>query len=184
MTITEMKSYIINNNLQSSVRELVSAGFTSTEAIEYVFDAHTLDKKSFAAKYLFRNLHLEVPIMTHELISSNRKTGGNFTFLRSILLVGDNKEYKVIEDVTYEGNKEFFVNYTVTANDQNSYLPEINYNGDKNCFTICCYSHGNMTPDEFEKFIKAQQQGLAVANFLTQMLCINNTKEDDSHETR
>lgn len=53
MTTTEMKSYIINNNLQSSVRELVSAGFTSTEAIEYVFDAHTMDKKSFAAKYLF-----------------------------------------------------------------------------------------------------------------------------------
>lgn len=53
MTTAEMKSYIINNNLQSSVRELVAAGFTSTEAVEYVFDSHTLDKKSFAAKYLF-----------------------------------------------------------------------------------------------------------------------------------
>lgn len=53
MTTTEMKSYIINNNLQSSVRELVSAGFSRSEAIEYVFDSHTLDKKSFAAKYLF-----------------------------------------------------------------------------------------------------------------------------------
>ena len=123
--------------------------------------------------------------MTNELISSNRKTGGNFTFLRSILLVGDDKEYQVIEDVTYEGNKEFFVNYTVTANDQNSYLPEINYNGDKNCFTICGHSYGNMAPDEFEKFIKAQQQGLAVAEFLTREFCINHTKEeDDSHETR
>lgn len=108
--------------------------------------------------------------MTNELISSNRKTGGN-------------KEYTVIEDVTYEGNKELFVNYTVTANDQNSYFPEINYNGDKNCFTICCSSYGNMTPDEFKKFIKAQQQGLAVAEFLTRAFCINHTQEDDSHET-
>lgn len=121
--------------------------------------------------------------MTNELISSNRKTDGNFTFLRSILLVGDNKEYKVIEDVTYEGSKELFVNYTVTANDQNSYLPEINYNGDKNCFTICGHSYGNMAPDEFEKFIEAQQKGLAVAEFLTRAFCINHTKEDDSHET-
>lgn len=123
--------------------------------------------------------------MTNELISSNRKTGGNFTFLRNILLVGDNKEYKVIEDVTYEGNKEFFVNYTVTDNDQNSYLPEINYNGDKNCFTICCYSHGDMTPYEFEKFLKDQQKGLAVANFLTQTFCINSIKaEENDYETR
>lgn len=122
--------------------------------------------------------------MTYELISSNRKTDGNFTFLRSILLVGDNKEYKVIEDVTYEGSKELFVNYTVTANDQNSYLPEINYNGDKNCFTICCHSYGNMAPDEFEKFIKAQQQGLEVVNFLTRAFCINPTEEEeDDYET-
>lgn len=122
--------------------------------------------------------------MTNELISSNRKTGGNFTFLRSILLVGDNKEYKVIEDVTYEGNKELFVNYTVTANDQNSYLPEINYNGDKNCFTICGHSYGNMAPDEFKKFIKAQQQGLAVVEFLTRAFCINPTEEEkDDYET-
>lgn len=121
--------------------------------------------------------------MIHELINTERKTDGNFTFLRSILLVGDDKEYQVIEDVIYEGNKEFFVSYTVTSNYQNSYIPEINYDRNKNCFTICCYSHGYMTPDEFEKFIKAQQKGLAVAEFLTREFCINHTKEDDSHET-
>lgn len=109
--------------------------------------------------------------MTNELISAKRTTNGDFTFLRNILFVGDDKEYQVIEDVTYKGNKEFFVSYTVISNYQNSYLPEINYNRDKNCFTICCYSHGSMTPDEFEKFIKAQQQGLAVASFLTQTFC-------------
>lgn len=107
-------------------------------------------------------------ITDYKLISSNRKTGGKFTFFRNILLFGDNKEYKVIEDVTYEGNKVYLVNYTVTSNYQNSYLPEISYNGDKNCFTICDHSYGNMTPDEFEKFIKAQQQGLELAKFLTQ----------------
>lgn len=112
--------------------------------------------------------------MTHELISSNYKTGGNFAFLRNISFVGDNKEYKVIEDVTYEDNKEFFVNYTVTANAQNSYLPDINYNGDKNCFTICCHSYGDMTPDEFEKFIKAQQQGLEVMNLLNSITSWRN----------
>lgn len=112
--------------------------------------------------------------MTNELISSKRITNGDFTFLRSTLLVGDNKEYKVIEDVIYENNKELFVNYTVTSNYQNSYLPEINYNRNKNCFTICCYSHGNMTPDEFKKFVKDQQKGLEVASFLTQMFCNNH----------
>ena len=123
--------------------------------------------------------------MTNELINTKRKTGGNFTFLRNILLVGDNKEYTVIEDVTYEGSKELFVNYTVTANDQNSYLPEINYNGDKNCFTICGSSYGNMAPDEFKKFIKAQQKGLAVAEFLNRAFCINPTEEEeDDYETR
>ena len=122
--------------------------------------------------------------MTYELINTERKTGGNFTFLRNTLIFGDNKEYQVIEDVTYEGNKEFFVNYTVTANDQNSDLPEINYNRDKNCFTVCCYSHGNMTPDEFEKFIKDQQKGLELAKFLTQVFCINPTEEEeDDYET-
>lgn len=112
--------------------------------------------------------------MTHELINTERKTGGNFTFLRSTILVGDNREYQVIEDVTYEGNKEFFVNYTVTAQDRNSDLPEINYNRDKNCFTVCCYSHGNMTPNEFEKYLKDQQKGLEVASFLTRAFCLNH----------
>lgn len=115
--------------------------------------------------------------MTHELINTKRKTGGNFTFLRNILLVGDDKEYQVIEDITYEGNKEYFVSYTVTSNYQNSYLPEINYDRNKNCFTICSYSHGNMTPNEFEKFLKAQQKGLDVAKFLTQAFCIHPTEE-------
>lgn len=122
--------------------------------------------------------------MTNELISAKRITNGNFTFLRSTLLVGDNKEYKVIEDVIYENNKELLVNYTVTANDQNSDLPEISYNRNKNCFTICCYSHGNMTPDEFEKFLKNQQKGLEVASFLTRSFCINPTEEEeDDYET-
>lgn len=123
--------------------------------------------------------------MTNELISTKRITDGNFTLLRHTIFVGDNKEYKVTEDVTFEDNKEFSVNYIVTANDQNSYLPEINYNGDKNCFTICCHSYDNMAPDEFEKFIKAQQQGLAIAELLTQAFCINSTEEEeDDYETR
>lgn len=109
--------------------------------------------------------------MTNKLISAKRTTNGDFTFLRSILFVGDNKEYQVIENITYEGNKVFFVDYTVTSNYQNSDLPEITHNRDKNCFTVYCCSHGDKTPDEFEKFIKAQQQGLAVASFLTQTFC-------------
>lgn len=110
-------------------------------------------------------------ITDYKLVSTERKTGGNFTFFRNILLFGDNKEYQVIEDITREGNKTFFVNYTVTSNYQSSYLPEINYNRDKNCFTVCCYSHGNMTPNEFEKFLKDQQKGLEVASFLTRAFC-------------
>ena len=123
-------------------------------------------------------------ITDYKQVNTERKTGGNFTFFRNILLFGDNKEYKVIEDITREGNKTFFVNYTVTSNYQNSYLPEINYNRNKNCFTVCCYSHGNMTPDEFEKFIKDQQKGLELAKFLTQVFCINPTEEEeDDYET-
>lgn len=122
--------------------------------------------------------------MTNELVNTERKIGGEFTFLRNILLVGDDKEYQVIEDVTYKGNKKFFVNYTVTSNYQNSDLPEINYDRRKNCFTVCCYSHGNMTPDEFEKFLKDQQKGLELAKFLTQVFCVNPTEEEeDDYET-
>jgi len=111
--------------------------------------------------------------MTHELINTERKTGGNFTFLNTISDVGDNREYRVIETVVYEGNKEVFVNYTV--NTQNSDLPEINYNHNKNCFTITVsYAPNNMTPNEFEKFLKDQQKGLEVASFLTRAFCIND----------
>lgn len=124
-------------------------------------------------------------ITDYKLVNTERKTGGNFTFFRNILLFGDDKEYQFIEDITREGNKTFFVNYTVTSNYQSSYLPEINYNRNKNCFTVCCYSHGNMTPDEFEKFIEDQQKGLELAKFLTQVFCINPTEEEeDDYETR
>lgn len=127
-------------------------------------------------------------ITDYKLIDTERKTGGNFTFFRNTLLFGDNKEYQVIEDITYEDNKVYFVNYTVTAQDHHSYLPEINYNRDKNCFTVCCYSHGNMTPNEFEKFIKAQRKGMELAKFLTQVFCINTPEpleeEEDDYETR
>lgn len=91
----------------------------------------------------------------------------------------DDAYTNAIKDITYEGNKVHFVDYTVTSNYQNSYLPEINYNRNKNCFTVCCYSHGNMTPDEFEKFLKAQQQGLELAKFLTQVFCVNPTEEEE-----
>ena len=123
-------------------------------------------------------------ITDYKLVNTERKTGGNFTFFRNILLFGDSKEYQVIEDITREGNKVYFVNYTVTSNYQNSDLPEINYDRRKNCFTVCCYSHGNMTPDEFEKFLKDQQKGLELAKFLTQVFCVNPTEEEeDDYET-
>lgn len=112
-------------------------------------------------------------ITDYKLVNTERKTGGNFTFLRNILLVGDDKEYQVIEDITYEGNKELFVNYTVTAQDHNSDLPEIVYDKSKNRFTICCWYRSNMTPNEFEKYLKDQQKGLEVAEFLTQEFCSN-----------
>lgn len=123
-------------------------------------------------------------ITDYKLVNTERKTGGKFTFFRNILLFGDDKEYQVIEDITREGNKVHFVNYTVTSNYQNSDLPEINYDRRKNCFTVCCYSHGNMTPDEFEKFLKDQQKGLELAKFLTQVFCVNPTEEEeDDYET-
>lgn len=47
-----MKNYIRERGLTGQVRELVSGlGMTSAEAIEYVYDAHTLSKEVFAAKY-------------------------------------------------------------------------------------------------------------------------------------
>lgn len=108
--------------------------------------------------------------MTHELINIERKTGGNFTFLNTIFDVGDNREYRVIETIVYEGDKKVFVDYTV--NTQNSDLPEINYNHDKDCFAITAsYTPNNMTPDEFKKFLEDQQKGLEVASFLTRAFC-------------
>lgn len=37
-------------------------------------------------------------ITDYKLVNTERKTGGNFTFFRNILLFGDNKEYQVIKD--------------------------------------------------------------------------------------
>lgn len=124
-------------------------------------------------------------ITDYKLVNTESKASGKFTFFRNILLFGDDKEYQVIEDIIREGNKVYFVNYTVTSNYQNSDLPEINYDRRKNCFTVYCYSHGNMTPDEFEKFLKDQQKGLELAKFLTQIFCVNPTEEEENdYETR
>lgn len=50
--IEEMKSYILKNNLAHLVRELVEGiGYTSEEAIEYVYDQHELTKEQFIKKY-------------------------------------------------------------------------------------------------------------------------------------
>lgn len=47
-----MKNYIRERGLTGQVRELVSGlGMTPADAIEYVYDAHTLSKAAFAAKY-------------------------------------------------------------------------------------------------------------------------------------
>lgn len=50
--IEMMKQYIRENNLTGQVRELVNgADMDSEDAIEYVYDAHVMSKKDFAAKY-------------------------------------------------------------------------------------------------------------------------------------
>lgn len=50
--IEMMKQYIRENNLTGQVRELVNgADMDSKDAIEYVYDAHVMSKKDFAAKY-------------------------------------------------------------------------------------------------------------------------------------
>ena len=49
--MTEMKQYLVENNLTRFVRELVDGGFTSEGAIEYVYDQHTLSNEEFTAKY-------------------------------------------------------------------------------------------------------------------------------------
>lgn len=50
--IEMMKQYIRENNLTGQVRELVNgADMNSEDAIEYVYDAHVMSKKDFAAKY-------------------------------------------------------------------------------------------------------------------------------------
>ena len=47
-----MKQYIREHNLCRRVRELVEgADMDSADAIEYVYDAHTLSKSAFVAKY-------------------------------------------------------------------------------------------------------------------------------------
>ena len=47
-----MKKYLKENNLTQQVRELVfGAGMSAEEAIEYVYDAHTLSNQEFASKY-------------------------------------------------------------------------------------------------------------------------------------
>lgn len=47
-----MKNYIRERGLTGQVRELVSGiDMTPADAIEYVYDAHTLSKSAFVAKY-------------------------------------------------------------------------------------------------------------------------------------
>lgn len=51
-TLNEMKEYLRKNNLTHLVRELVSgAEYKSEDAIELVYDQHTLTKEQFIAKY-------------------------------------------------------------------------------------------------------------------------------------
>ena len=46
-----MKQYLREHNLVSQVREFTQCGTSSEDAIEYVYDAHTLSKEEFKAKY-------------------------------------------------------------------------------------------------------------------------------------
>lgn len=50
--IEMMKNYVREHGLIGQVRELVSGtDMTPADAIEYVYDAHTLSKSAFVAKY-------------------------------------------------------------------------------------------------------------------------------------
>ena len=46
-----MKQYLMDHNLTSQVREFTQCGTSSKDAIEYVYDAHTMSKEDFAKKY-------------------------------------------------------------------------------------------------------------------------------------
>jgi len=46
-----MKQYLRDHNLTSQVREFTQIGTSSEDAIEYVYDVHTLTKEEFVAKY-------------------------------------------------------------------------------------------------------------------------------------
>ena len=51
-SIEVMKNYVREHGLTGQVRELVSGiDMTPADAIEYVYDAHSLSKSAFAAKY-------------------------------------------------------------------------------------------------------------------------------------
>lgn len=49
--LESMKQYLREHNLASQVREFTALGASSEAAIEYVYDAHTLTKAEFNAKY-------------------------------------------------------------------------------------------------------------------------------------
>lgn len=49
--IEEMKNFLKENNLTHLVRELVGGGYNTEEAIEWVYDSHTLGKEEFRKKY-------------------------------------------------------------------------------------------------------------------------------------
>ena len=46
-----MKQFLREHDLTSQVREFTQCGASSEDAIEYVYDAHTLTKEEFKAKY-------------------------------------------------------------------------------------------------------------------------------------
>lgn len=51
MLKVEMKTRIKEKGKAHLVKELVNAGYTVDEAIDYVYDTMTLTKKQFAEKY-------------------------------------------------------------------------------------------------------------------------------------
>lgn len=52
MRLEEMKKYIKENSLTAQVREFVEGADMKVEnAIEYVYDGHTLSNEEFAKKY-------------------------------------------------------------------------------------------------------------------------------------
>ena len=110
--------------------------------------------------------------MKLELVETKEKTTNAGTYhTRKVYTI---EGYTVeIDDAVYSDGGTFHditVREPWDPNAGRTYLPEIYYYNNEDCFKVQTVSYGALTTDEFKKFLAANQKALEIAELLTREL--------------